>query len=183
MNGPGLAGGDCVVAHSLEETLVRLSTVLRRSPVSRLIVAGDLLESARPCPDTARDLARLKCWLTDRRVDLLILEGNHDLTASLFARRPSVASKRLPATCLVAGWTIGHGHQPIPGPARMSGHHHPVFRCAGIAAPCFLVGHGTNHVAGVFEERCGLQRRYRRPATAMARRFSALPGEYRRRRA
>jgi uncharacterized protein len=134
------ASGDCVVAHSLEETLARLSTLLGRSSVSRLIVAGDLLESARPCPDTARDLERLKSWLTDRGVGLLVLEGNHDVSFSLSARRPSGASTRLPATCSVAGWTIGHGHQPITGAKRMFGHHHPVFRWQGIAAPCFLVG-------------------------------------------
>ncbi len=133
------AAGDCVVAHSLEETLGRLSALLSRAPVSRLIVAGDLLESARPCPDTARDLNRLKSWLADRNVNLLLLEGNHDVSISLSARR---LSNRLPATCVVAGWTIGHGHQLIPGPARMCGHHHPVFNWRGISAPCFLVGTG-----------------------------------------
>jgi putative SbcD/Mre11-related phosphoesterase len=133
------ASGDCVVAHSLEETLARLSTLLGRSSVSQLIVAGDLLESARPCADTARDLAHLKSWLADRGVGFLVLEGNHDVAFSLSARRPSGASNRLPATFSVAGWTIGHGHQPIPGQKRICGHHHPVFRWQGIAAPCFVV--------------------------------------------
>jgi uncharacterized protein len=136
------ASGDCVVAHSLEETIARLSTLLGRSTVSRLIVAGDLLESARPCPDTARDVARLKSWLADRGVALLVLEGNHDVSFSLSARRPSGAPNRLASTCSVAGWTIGHGHQPIPGPQRICGHHHPIFRYRGIAAACFLVGTG-----------------------------------------
>ena len=48
------AAGDCVIAHSLEETLARLSTLIDRSMLSELIVAGDLLESSRPCPRTAR---------------------------------------------------------------------------------------------------------------------------------
>jgi uncharacterized protein len=136
------ASGDCVVAHSLLETIARLRTLLRRSVVSRLVVAGDMLESARPCPDTARDLERLKSWLADQSVDLLVLEGNHDVRFSLSARRASGVSNPLPATCVVAGWTIGHGHRQIPGTERICGHHHPVFRYHGLAAPCFLVGSG-----------------------------------------
>jgi metallophosphoesterase superfamily enzyme len=43
------AAGDCVPAHSLDETLARLAAVLARASINRLIVAGDLVESARPC--------------------------------------------------------------------------------------------------------------------------------------
>ena len=107
------AAGDCVCAHSLAETLARLSILLARSPLSQLIVAGDLLESSRPCPHTARDLLHLKSWLADRGVDLLALEGNHDVNVSWSVRRASTAPDRLPETCAVAGWTIGHGHRPI----------------------------------------------------------------------
>jgi uncharacterized protein len=136
------ASGDCVIAHSLQETLARLSTLIARSILSELIVAGDLLESSRPCPDTALDLQRLRSWLADRGVRLLVLEGNHDISFSLSARRASSSPNRLPETCMIAGWTIGHGHRPIPGAQSISGHHHPVFRCQGISAPCFLVGPG-----------------------------------------
>ena len=44
-----------------------------------------------------------------------------------------------PATLEVAGWTIGHGHREIAGPRTIFGHHHPVLRVGGVAAPCFLV--------------------------------------------
>ena len=47
------AAGDSVIAHSLDETLSRLALVLGRAPVSRLVVAGDLVESPRPCSRTA----------------------------------------------------------------------------------------------------------------------------------
>ena len=57
------AAGDCVPAHSLSETLKKLELLLARSPVDRLVVAGDLIESPRPCPRTATDLARLSRWL------------------------------------------------------------------------------------------------------------------------
>jgi putative SbcD/Mre11-related phosphoesterase len=136
------AAGDCVYAHSLEDTLTRLSTLLDRFTVSRLIIAGDLIESARPCPFTARDVERLKCWLADRGVGLLVLEGNHDVGTSRSPKRPRGVPCELLETCVVAGWTIGHGHRPIKGSARISGHHHPVFRWQGIVAPCFLAGPG-----------------------------------------
>ena len=136
------ASGDCVIAHSLEETVARLTTLLSRSMPSRLIVAGDLRESARPCPRTADDVRRLEAWLADRDVSLLVLEGNHDVSFTPSIKRPSRTLIPLPTTCKVAGWTIGHGHRPIDGAQRISGHHHPVFRYQGIAAACFLVGPG-----------------------------------------
>ena len=43
------AGGDQVPAHSLAETLAKLERLLARVRVGRLIVAGDLVESAAPC--------------------------------------------------------------------------------------------------------------------------------------
>jgi uncharacterized protein len=136
------ASGDCVIAHSLKETVTRLTGLVSRSMPLRLIVAGDLRESAHPCPRTADDVRRLRSWLTDRGVSLLVLEGNHDVTFAQSIKRTSRTSIPLPTTCEVAGWTIGHGHRPITGARKISGHHHPVFRCQGIAAPCFLVGPG-----------------------------------------
>ena len=136
------ASGDCVVEHSLNETLTRLQSLFERMALSRLIVAGDLLESHRPCPRTAEDLRRLTAWLADRGVNLLVLEGNHDVSLYRSARMASHYPVSLPRTCTVAGWTIAHGHRPVNGPNRISGHHHPVFRFKGNSARCFLVGPG-----------------------------------------
>ena len=72
------AAGDCVPAHSLDETLARLAAVLERVRIARLVVAGDLVESARPCRRTADDVRRLRDWLEARGVTVLALEGNHD---------------------------------------------------------------------------------------------------------
>ena len=72
------AAGDCVPSHSLAETVERLSAVLARAAIARLIVAGDLVESARHCPRTVDDVRRLIDWLQARGVILLVLEGNHD---------------------------------------------------------------------------------------------------------
>jgi uncharacterized protein len=134
------SAGDCVVEHSLNEALMRLQSLLARTTFSQLIVAGDLLESSRPCRHTAQDSQRLSAWLADRGVSLLILEGNHDVSSS---RSPKMAPRTpnyLPPTCTIAGWTVGHGHRRLIGDRQISGHHHPVFRFRGNSAPCFLVG-------------------------------------------
>jgi uncharacterized protein len=134
------AAGDCVIAHSLDETLATLALVLAREPVTRLIVAGDLVESPRPCRRTRDDVDRLCDWLAGRGVSLLVLEGNHDRSLA----RPSMAHSQLaglmPSTCMVASWTIGHGHVPIRGKRTVSGHYHPVLRVERTVARCFLVG-------------------------------------------
>jgi putative SbcD/Mre11-related phosphoesterase len=134
------AAGDCVPAHSLAETLARLEGVLGAAVVSRLVVAGDLVESGRRCARTAADVRRLRAWLAARGVALLALEGNHDrLLGSALSAAPGEPSS-LPATCAVGGWTIGHGHRPIAGSRTISGHHHPIFRFEGTIASCFLIG-------------------------------------------
>ena len=124
------SGGDQVPAHSLAETLAKLDALLGRVSLARLVVAGDLTESAGPCPRTARDVHRLAEWLADRGVEIVPVMGNHDRP-----RRPP-----LPATIEVAGWTIGHGHQPIAGPRVIFGHHHPALKADSYTFPCFLVG-------------------------------------------
>jgi metallophosphoesterase superfamily enzyme len=123
-------GGDCLPAHSLAETLTKLARLLDQASITRLVVAGDLVESPRPCRRTAADLVRLTHWLADRGVTLIALAGNHDPP-----RRPP-----LPDTFAVAGWTIGHGHRPIAAVRTISGHDHPVLRAGGVSTPCFLVG-------------------------------------------
>lgn len=132
------AAGDCVPAHSLEETLGRLTGLLTRAPIVRLVVAGDLVESARPCRRTAADLKRLGEWLEERGVALLALEGNHD-RGRLVATGPSPRPK-LPENCTIGGWTIAHGHRVIDGERTISGHFHPVLRAEGFTVPCFLAG-------------------------------------------
>jgi putative SbcD/Mre11-related phosphoesterase len=136
------AAGDCVIAHSLGETLTRLALIFARVAVTRLIVAGDLVESSRPCRRTRNDVQRLREWLTGRGVSLVVLEGNHDIRASAASRLNVLGDTPMLSTCVVAGWTIGHGHKPILGERTISGHHHPVLRVQRNVAPCFLVGPG-----------------------------------------
>lgn len=134
------AAGDCVPAHSLAETLARLDFLLGRTGIRRLVVAGDLVESGRPCRRTAADLRRLRDWLAGRGVDLVALEGNHDRGGLFLA--PADVPSPLPASVLVGGWTIAHGHRPVASKQTITGHFHPVLRAEGTAAPCFLAGPG-----------------------------------------
>jgi metallophosphoesterase superfamily enzyme len=136
------AAGDSVIAHSLDEIRSRLALVLERAPVTRLVVAGDLVESPRPCPRTVADVRGLRLWLEGKGVSLLALEGNHDRSLARPLFEQSRPDRAMPLTCTIAGWTIGHGHRPIRGARKMSGHHHPVFRCERASALCFLVGPG-----------------------------------------
>jgi uncharacterized protein len=127
------SGGDCLPAHSLAETLAKLARLLGRASITRLIVAGDLVESPAPCRRTASDLRALFGWLADRGVELIPVLGNHDPQGAKAPR----------SSFQVAGWTIVHGHRPIAAVKSISGHHHPVLRADGLTAPCFLVGPST----------------------------------------
>jgi putative SbcD/Mre11-related phosphoesterase len=122
--------GDCVPAHSLDETVGRLTSLFEHIKIRRLIVAGDLVESRRYCRRTDSDVARLTRWLLDRSIDLVALAGNHDPP-----RRPP----RL-TSMVVDGWTIAHGDKAITASKTITGHLHPVLRSDGVSAPCFLVG-------------------------------------------
>jgi uncharacterized protein len=124
------AGGDCLPAHSLAETLAKLSSLLAGPRVDRLVVAGDLVESPAPCRRTGRAVRHLQGWLTARGVTLVALAGNHDPPRS----RVQVD------TVEVAGWVVGHGHRLVAGAKTITGHLHPVLRACGVTAPCFLAG-------------------------------------------
>jgi putative SbcD/Mre11-related phosphoesterase len=134
--------GDCVPAHSLAETLARLERLLARAKIARLIVAGDLVESHRACPQTAAECRRLAHWLSERGVSLTILQGNHDRSLSSSGMCDALGGAPLPETCSVAGWTIGHGHRRLGADRTISGHLHPVARLGGLTAGCFLAGPG-----------------------------------------
>jgi uncharacterized protein len=126
-------GGDCVPAHSLVDTIRRLESLFARTEITRLIVAGDLVESRRSCRRTEADLSQFRAWLDGQGVALVALAGNHDPP-----KRPA-----LPLSYELDGWTILHGHRPIKAARAIFGHHHPTLRAEGLAAPCFLIDEST----------------------------------------
>jgi putative SbcD/Mre11-related phosphoesterase len=140
------AGGDCVPAHSLAETLDGLERLLGRARIDRLIVAGDLVETPRPCRRTAIELARLGRWLHDREITLVAVLGNHDRSLASMALRAFGGREAVPPvlaeTLDVAGWRIAHGHRPMDCERSIIGHHHPALTLAGRTTPCFLAAAG-----------------------------------------
>lgn len=138
------SAGDCVPAHSLAETTVRLERLLDRAEIHKLVVAGDLVESARPCTRTAADVSGLTGWLREREVELVVVLGNHDRSLPWMCARASGRSGAGPtfadAEQSLAGWTICHGHRPTTAERVVMGHHHPALVVERTTAPCFLVG-------------------------------------------
>ncbi|WP_165074301.1 metallophosphoesterase [Paludisphaera rhizosphaerae] len=129
------AAGDCVPSHSLAETCEGLARVLSRANVRRLVVAGDLVESHRPCARTAADVGRLGAWLAAREVELVLAIGNHDRGLSSWEHAP-----RTVASFVVAGWTIQHGDRAVEGDLAVIGHFHPALRAGGLSTRCFVAG-------------------------------------------
>ena len=124
------SGGDVVPAHSLAETIAKLGRLLDRATIDRLVVAGDLVESPRPCRRTDADLARLR-------------DGSGP-AASTWSPSRATTTRRAgpgrPSSIEVAGWTIAHGHRPIDAERTITGHDHPILRVGRTVAPCLLVG-------------------------------------------
>ena len=65
--GPRRKAATSLPAHSLAETLDRLESLFFRVQVSRLVVAGDLVETPRFCRRTGRDIQALSAWLERAR--------------------------------------------------------------------------------------------------------------------
>lgn len=124
--------GDAVPSHSLGETIAKLDRLTRRLPgrIETVLVAGDLVESCHWCPRTQRDRESLVEWLARRGMRLLLLRGNHDPIDSPIA----------PSRLEMDGWTIGHGHESLPGDRIVIGHHHPCLKAEGRHFPCFVAG-------------------------------------------
>jgi putative SbcD/Mre11-related phosphoesterase len=124
-------GGDVIPPHSLSETMWKLTSLLGRTPIARVIIAGDLVESSKPCLRTSRDVACLLGWLAERGVEFIWLQGNHD------------PANGQASSIVVDGWTIVHGDRPLGNGKRIFGHHHPALKSAGLSAPSFLIGAET----------------------------------------
>ena len=102
------------------------------APMTRLIVAGDLVESARPCRRTAGDVRRLRDWLGSRGVTLLALEGNHDRGLFAQAGRRRRPHRRRPAGLPLARELPSTAGRSPTAIGRSSGNG----PCRAISTPC-----------------------------------------------
>jgi len=144
------AAGDCVPAHSLEETLERLALVLKRASIARLVVAGDLVESARPCHRTGQDVRRLGAWLLARGVSLTVLAGNHDRAGSGRASKCTRGTERATVDQAfqpdVRLESLTYSIQNSAGPLSAPDRTHLLPECQTVAD--WTIGHGDRPLAG-----------------------------------
>jgi uncharacterized protein len=146
--------GEAVPSESVSDILEPLRQVREQHAISRLIVAGDLLEDA----DCREALAAFLHWLNQCDMELVaIVPGNHDLGLTV----PPSARSRLPLYpqgVMLGDWRIVHGESKLPDGPVVHGHDHPCLRWPpksramrprftrgriarfSIDAPCYLSG-------------------------------------------
>jgi putative SbcD/Mre11-related phosphoesterase len=126
--------GEAVPGSNLEELLLPLATAVSAYGLRRLVIAGDLFETALGAALVAELVGRL----SELRVELVgVVPGNHD-------RRVQGPFGRLtwcPDAFRLGAWQVVHGDGELPAGKVMHGHFHPCVRLGGgLAAPCYLSG-------------------------------------------
>ncbi len=127
-------GGDAVPGVPVAAQMAGVGAALRRHGVTRLVMAGDLLEDGR-CRDV---LDEFRDWLRGAGVEPVgIVPGNHDGDAL----RGDADLPVFPDGLDLGGWRVVHGDGTLPAGRVVCGHTHPWARWRGGAGgPCYLVG-------------------------------------------
>ncbi|CAN5318236.1 metallophosphoesterase family protein [soil metagenome] len=128
------ASGEAIPSRGIEDTIADLEKLFTESGVSRLVIAGDLLEKSRVSTQ-ATDLLR---WLQTRGIELVgVIPGNHDLNAL----QPLLGERLVPDGLRLGEWHVVHGHERLPMGKVIYGHHHPSLAFGRqVKAPCYVVG-------------------------------------------
>jgi putative SbcD/Mre11-related phosphoesterase len=127
-------GGEALPDFGLDDTFAALSSLAARTTVRRLVIAGDLWESAG-CGGAVAELLE---GLRSIGLELTgVVPGNHDRDL----QSSTALVPLFPEGLELAGWRIVHGDGPLPAGPAVCGHWHPCVRWGRrLAAPCFLVG-------------------------------------------
>ena len=138
------ARGVPVPQGTTSETLARLSRLIERLQPAAIIFLGDLFH-AHEAHATAT-LATLQSWRAQHAaVDLVLVEGNHDLAAGA---PPSALRIRVePEPWRVGAMAFCHHPQFVRDADAMAGHLHPAVRISGraddsVRLPCFWLRRG-----------------------------------------
>jgi DNA ligase-associated metallophosphoesterase len=138
------ARGVPVPRGTTRETLTRLEAMLARAQPASLVFLGDLFHAAEAhAPAT---LAALRAWRETRAsLDVVLVEGNHDLKAG--APPPDLGIEVRSEPWCVGGLALCHHPQFVPGAHALAGHLHPAVRISGRAGdsvrlPCFWLRDG-----------------------------------------
>jgi DNA ligase-associated metallophosphoesterase len=138
------ARGVAVPEATTGETLAKLDALIARHDPARIVFLGDFLHAREA--HARQTIAALEGWRERHRaLELVLVEGNHDLHAGA----PPAA---LQVECMTEPWPLGpwalcHHPQAVSGRFVLAGHLHPALRVAGrsesVRLPCFWFGAGT----------------------------------------
>jgi uncharacterized protein len=124
--------GDAVPGVDLDNVLDPLRQALEDTGVKRLVVAGDLFETA----PSVELLTRWQDWLDRHGIELVaFVPGNHDRGLAIEGTLPLAWEG-----VAVGSWQVVHGDRRLPDQPLVQGHEHPCLRWPSLTAPCFLVG-------------------------------------------
>jgi metallophosphoesterase superfamily enzyme len=127
-------GGDAVPSRKVSDELAPLAATLREHAITRLAVAGDLVEDGRV--ERAEVIDELLAWLAEQQIELVgVAPGNHD--------RGLAGEGRIPLCkdgIELGGWRVVHGDGERPAGRVVQGHEHPWVRFRqGGEGPCYLI--------------------------------------------
>ncbi len=138
------ARGVPVPQGTTSETLARLDRVIERTRPAAVVFLGDLFHAREAhAPAT---LAALRAWRASRpTLDLVLVEGNHDLRAGAPPAELGIRIEREPWR--VDGLAFCHHPQFVAGVHAVAGHMHPAVRLYGraddtVRLPCFWLRAG-----------------------------------------
>lgn len=123
------------------QTLAQLDALVARHRAARIVFLGDFMHAREA--HAARTLAALRDWrLANAALELVLVEGNHDLAAG-------APPAFLDLACVAEPYPLGPlalTHHPMAVRERyaLAGHLHPACRLAGrsesVRLPCFWFG-------------------------------------------
>lgn len=129
-------GGEAIPDLSLQSILDPLRLALQHAGTRRLLVAGDLFESA-PSEDL---IDQFQGWLINANLELIaLIPGNHDRGLALTGKLPLARNGYT-----LGQWQVIHGDRRGSSGPCVQGHDHPCLRWNGLVAPCFL--YHSNHL-------------------------------------
>jgi DNA ligase-associated metallophosphoesterase len=125
-------------------TLARLDAAIAATRPTTVVVLGDLFHAAEA--HAAATLSALRAWRqAQSALDIVLVEGNHDLKAGAPPAELGIRIEREP--WCVDGLAFCHYPQFVRGGHAVAGHLHPAVRISGraddgVRLPCFWLRDG-----------------------------------------
>ena len=140
------ARGVPVPRGTTSETLTRLTTLIESTRPTTLVFLGDMFHAAEA--HAAATLDAMRRWRAGHEaLDIVLIEGNHDLKAGAPPADLGIRVEREP-------WSVGslafcHHPQFVAGAHALAGHLHPAVRISGraddgVRLPCFWLREGLS---------------------------------------